>query len=97
MPRCRGLPRGLGGSYDPTHGSGEIEITYLHVFTAGPLGYSHSIQHVRGTNTKNQPIDLAVRVTDVYRKIRGDWLIVHEHVSMPVDLDTDKPDLSSKP
>ena len=75
----------------------KFEISDLHVFTAGPLGYSHSIQHVQGTNTKNQPIDLTVRVTDVYRKIKGDWLIVHEHVSVPVDLDTDKPDLSSKP
>jgi ketosteroid isomerase-like protein len=48
-------------------------------------------------STKDQPIDLTVRVTDVYRKINGTWLIVHEHVSVPVDLDTGKPDLSSKP
>jgi hypothetical protein len=27
----------------------------------------------------------------------GRWLIIHEHVSVPVDLDTGKPDLSSKP
>jgi ketosteroid isomerase-like protein len=26
----------------------------------------------------------------VYRKIEGKWLIVHEHVSVPVDLTTDK-------
>jgi hypothetical protein len=38
-----------------------------------------------------------VRVTDVYQKIRGLWFIVHEHVSVPVDLETDQPDLSSKP
>ena len=75
----------------------KFDITDLNVFAAGPLGYGHSIQHVQGTNTKNQLIDLTVRVTDVYRKIKGDWLIVHEHVSVPVDLDTDKPDLSSKP
>jgi ketosteroid isomerase-like protein len=78
-------------------GPAKFGITDLHVFTAGPLGYSHSIQHVQGTDTKNQPIDLTVRVTDVYRKIKNDWLIVHEHVSVPVDLDADKPDLSSKP
>jgi ketosteroid isomerase-like protein len=50
-----------------------------------------------GTDPKGQPIDLTVRATDVYRKIKGNWLIVHEHVSVPVDLDTGKPDLSSKP
>jgi len=52
---------------------------------------------VRGTDTKGQPIDITVRVTDGYRKIAGDWVIVHEHVSVPVDLATGKPDLSSKP
>ena len=50
-----------------------------------------------GSDTKGQPIDLTVRVTDVYRKIKGKWLVVHEHVSVPVDLNTGKPDMSSKP
>ena len=61
------------------------------------MGFSHSIQHLTGTDTKGQPVDVTVRVTDVYRKIKGNWLIVHEHVSVPVDLNTGKPDLSSKP
>lgn len=63
----------------------------------GLLAYSHSIQRVTGTDTKGKPIDLTVRVTDVYRKINGHWLIQHEHISVPVDLDTGKPDLASKP
>jgi ketosteroid isomerase-like protein len=75
----------------------KFEISDLSVTAAGPLGYGHSIQRISGTDAKGQPIDLTVRVTDVYRKIKGNWLIVHEHVSVPVDLDTGKPDLSSKP
>ena len=75
----------------------KFEISDLGVTTDGRLGYSHSIQRVSGTDSKGQPIDLTVRVTDVYRKINGNWLIVHEHVSVPVDLDTGKPDLASKP
>ena len=75
----------------------KFEITDLSVTTDGSLGYGHSIQRIVGTSTKDQPIDITVRVTDVYRKINGKWLIVHEHVSVPVDLDTGKPDLSSKP
>ena len=75
----------------------KFEISDLGITTDGRLGYSHSIQRVSGTDSKGQPIDLTVRVTDVYRKIRGNWVIVHEHVSVPVDLDTGKPDLSSKP
>jgi hypothetical protein len=29
--------------------------------------------------------------------MRGRWFVVHEHVSVPVDLETQKPDLASKP
>src|ERR1700730_13840583 len=74
-----------------------IEISDLSVTADGTMGFGHSIQRVTGNDTKGQPVDLTVRVTDVYRNIGGNWLIVHEHVSVPVDLNTGKPDLSSKP
>lgn len=75
----------------------KFRITDLHVEAAGTLGYSHSIQYVSGTDMKGQPIELVVRVTDGYRKVDGNWLIAHEHVSVPVDVTTGKPDLMSKP
>src|SRR5579872_1518860 len=75
----------------------KFEINDLHVVASGSLGYAHSIQHLSGADAKGQTIDLTVRVTDVYRKIKGHWLVVHEHVSVPVDLATGKPDLASKP
>ncbi|HZF40664.1 MAG TPA: nuclear transport factor 2 family protein [Blastocatellia bacterium] len=37
-----------------------------------------------------------LRITNVYRKINGKWLIVHEHSSCPVDLTTGQADLSSE-
>jgi ketosteroid isomerase-like protein len=41
---------------------------------------------------------MTVRVTDVYRKIGGRWLVVQEHVSVPIDLDHGgKPDMMSTP
>jgi ketosteroid isomerase-like protein len=79
-------------------GPEQLQISDLAVETDGKSGWGHSIQHIGGTDTKGQPIDLTVRVTDVYRKVKGNWLIVlHEHVSIPVDLDTGKPDPLSKP
>jgi hypothetical protein len=30
-------------------------------------------------------------------KVDGNWLIAHEHVSVPVDVTAGKPDLMSKP
>ena len=75
----------------------KFDITDLSIAAEGNLGFSHSIQRIRGTDTKGQPVDVTVRVTDGYRKIGSNWLIVLEHVSVPVDLATGKPDLSSKP
>jgi ketosteroid isomerase-like protein len=60
----------------------KFDISDLAITADGELAYSHSIQHVSGSDTKNKPFDLVVRVTDVYRKTNGKWLIVHEHVSV---------------
>jgi uncharacterized protein (TIGR02246 family) len=75
----------------------KASITDLAVTVVGPVAYSHSIQPSAFTAKDGKPSHMAVRVTDVYRKIGGRWLIVQEHVSVPVDLVTGKPDLLSKP
>lgn len=67
------------------------------VTSQGPVGYGHSIQRMSGRNQQGKPLDITVRVTDVYRKRGANWQIVQEHVSVPVDLDSGKADLTSKP
>ena len=74
-----------------------FEINGLEITTVGNLAYGYSFQHVAGKATDGNQHDYTVRVTDVYRKTDGKWLIVHEHVSVPVDLKTGKAYLQSKP
>ncbi len=74
-----------------------FELTDLDVLADHNMAYRHSIQHVAGADKTGKTIDFTVRVTDVYKKIKGHWLIIHEHVSVPVDLATGKPDLAAKP
>lgn len=74
-----------------------LEISGLEITAVGNLAYGYSFQHVAGKGSDGNPIDLTVRVTDVYRKAGGKWLIVHEHISVPVDLSTGKADLKSTP
>ncbi len=74
-----------------------LEMKDLAVEADGNLAYSHSIQHVAGKDKHGKRIDFTTRVTDVYRKIGGKWLIVHEHASVPVDLETGRADLQSTP
>jgi uncharacterized protein (TIGR02246 family) len=75
----------------------KASITDLAVTVVGPVAYSHSIQPSSFSGKDGKVTSMAVRVTDVYRKIGGRWLIVQEHVSVPVDLANRKPDLLSKP
>jgi ketosteroid isomerase-like protein len=74
-----------------------VEMSDLSITTAGKLGYGHNIQRVAGTDSSGKKIDITTRVTDGYRKVKGKWLISHEHVSVPVDLASGKADLTSKP
>ena len=81
--------------------SGPIKfaISDLSITSDGSIAYGHSIQHVEGKATDGSTTDMTVRVTDVYRKIDGKWLIVQEHVSVPIDFSSGKPvaDMMSKP
>jgi ketosteroid isomerase-like protein len=78
-------------------GSPSFDISELMINSSGDIAYSHSIQHARGTMTNGRKLDIVVRVTDVLRKAAGRWLIVQEHVSVPVNLLTGKADLQSRP
>ncbi|HLZ85247.1 MAG TPA: nuclear transport factor 2 family protein [Caulobacteraceae bacterium] len=73
------------------------QITDLSITVVGDVAYGHNVQDGHFTAKDGSKIELVVRVTDVYRKIGGKWFIVQEHVSVPVDLATMKPDPLSKP
>jgi ketosteroid isomerase-like protein len=79
--------------------NGPIQFTLSDVVVTaqGDVAYGHSIQHITGVDPKGGKVDMTVRVSDVYRKSGGTWQIVQEHVSVPIDLATGKPDMTSKP
>jgi len=77
--------------------SPKFEISDLAITADGKLAFSHSIQHFACTDSKGNKTEMTMRATDAYRKVKGKWLIVHEHFSAPIDLATGKADLTSKP
>src|SRR5579863_9623943 len=72
-------------------------ISEQSITVVGSVAYGHNIQTGYFTRKDGSRVDVVVRVTDVYRKIRNQWLIVQEHVSFPADIDSGKADLLSKP
>lgn len=85
------------GFFATVRGRPDFTIGDLHVEAEGDLAYSRSIERVSGTDTRGKPFDLTVRVTRIFRRIGGRWLIVHEHSSVPVNLATGKADPAAKP
>ena len=63
------------------------EVRDLNVTTDGDLAFVHSVNHVKGTLASGHTQELWVRWTACFRRIDGVWRIVHDHVSVPADLE----------
>jgi len=75
----------------------KFESSDLAITADGRLAFAHYILHVTGTDRAGKQDEYNLRVTDCLRKTKGKWLIVHEHLSVPVDVTSGKADLLSKP
>ncbi|HEY6395190.1 MAG TPA: nuclear transport factor 2 family protein [Candidatus Binataceae bacterium] len=75
----------------------QFDLSDLSIMAGPEYAFSHSIQRFRWTDAKGNKVDMTTRVTDCYKKINGKWMIVHEHISVPVELTTGKADMNSKP
>jgi ketosteroid isomerase-like protein len=63
------------------------EVRDLNVMTQGELAFVHSLNHVNGTLASGHITNLWLRWTACFRRIDGVWLVVHDHVSVPADLE----------
>lgn len=72
-----------------------VSMSEADVVVVGSVAYGHNVQTGYFTDKNGSRVNMAVRVTDVFRKIKGKWLIVQEHESFPVDFATGKADLMS--
>lgn len=73
------------------------DVHELTVTTEGNLGFVHSLNHVRGTLTSGRDIDMWLRWTACLRCVDSIWLVTHDHVSVPADLEYGKAVLSLTP
>jgi ketosteroid isomerase-like protein len=63
------------------------EVQDLNVTTHGDLAFVHAVNHVNGRLASGHITDMWVRWTACLRRIDGVWLVVHDHVSVPADLE----------
>ena len=74
--------------FDAYRGQIEYDVRDLALAADGELAFSRSLNRMAGVAPDGQRAERWLRWTACWRRIGGDWLIVHEHVSVPVDLRT---------
>jgi uncharacterized protein (TIGR02246 family) len=75
----------------------DYEVRDLRITAGNDVAFSHSLNRVSGTMKNGQKNDRWLRWTAGYRKTNGRWLIVHEQVSVPVDVRNGKAILDLRP
>jgi ketosteroid isomerase-like protein len=82
---------------DQFQGFVDIEYSDLKIFAGDRVAFGRGLEHMTGTLKNGQKFDAWVRFTECYRKTNGRGLAIHDHISVPVDLDTGKAVLTLKP
>jgi uncharacterized protein (TIGR02246 family) len=72
--------------FESHQGSIHVEFPDIRIATAGDVAFSFCVHRIKGTLKGGQQTDWWLRWTACYRKTDGRWWIVHEHVSVPIDL-----------
>lgn len=90
---CRGT-RDFRAHWEQTFGALDhvtaYEVADLVIVAAGELAFSHSLNRMAGVTTGGQAIERRLRWTAGWRRLSGRWVIVHEHVSVPIDVRTER-------
>ena len=83
--------KGFAGVKNP-----KVDFVELNVLTDGNLGFARSVQHFTATGPDGKPVEVTFRQTDCLHKVDGQWKILHQHISVPVDMASGKADMASK-
>lgn len=69
--------------FDSISGELDYEMQDLHVFVGDQAGHSYGTSHVHGTRKNGTPVDYRLKVTTEFHKVNGQWMVDHEHISLP--------------
>lgn len=76
--------------FDMCQAGGSFEMHELQIAANGNVAYSHRLNRMQGTSAEGEAFDCWVRWTACFQKIDGTWLITHEHISSPIDMESGK-------
>jgi ketosteroid isomerase-like protein len=74
------------------------EIRDLTITVNDDVAFAYGFNRISGTlQNGNASSGFWVRATTCFRKIDGNWLIVHDHVSVPLDIESGRASLDLEP
>jgi ketosteroid isomerase-like protein len=79
--------KGLTEWFPTFEGPIGYEIRDLTVAAGDDVAFSYSLNRITGRRTNGEATDVWVRSTVCFRKIDGEWMVVHEHTSVPFYMD----------
>jgi uncharacterized protein (TIGR02246 family) len=80
----RALRSRLTAWFSTFEGPVDCEIRELGVTAGDDVAFCHNLTRFSGT-TGNGRLDMWVRFTIGLRKLDGEWIVTHEHASVPFD------------
>jgi uncharacterized protein (TIGR02246 family) len=63
------------------------EVRELSISAAEDVAFCHSLNRITGARTSGEDTDVWVRATFGCRKTSGRWLITHDHLSVPFEME----------
>ena len=64
-----------------------VEFRESRILVDGDLGVAYGFSRMRGEKIEEGTIELWFRTTLVFKRFEQDWMIVHEHNSVPMKMD----------
>jgi ketosteroid isomerase-like protein len=75
-----------------------VDVSDTHIEADRGVAFAYGIERLTGKMTNGTPVDMWIRWTDGWKRMDGgSWRVVHEHVSVPVDMATGKARMDLKP
>jgi ketosteroid isomerase-like protein len=82
---------------DTLEGPVGYELRELAVCAGDDVAFTHGLVHMAATQKSGRRGDAWLRWTAGWKKIDGAWLVVHEHVSAPFEIETNRAVLDARP
>jgi len=73
------------------------EIRDLIITAGDDVAFCHGLSHVSATRTDGGQLDMWWRTTVCFRKTDGNWMVTHEHNSVPFDVKSGNASLGLTP